>query len=210
MVVAIFIHSPYCPNCELFKYGSVELYRGGDVVRFDGQGRGVESAYQIVKEVCTAVDIPVIDVDISQNLGWSEDEHVTMFIPEISEHGFRRKYLSRSITREQVSKWIDKSSIELPSFLIKSHIARDRYINIEISLSNPVIAMDWQAARQVLREVARAAIEERLKLLNRYSFEMQELLLARLFPINETGKPDVLRWIRGFVLLNHLRFRRRA
>jgi len=209
MVVGILIHSIYCPNCELFKYGSVEVVRRNELMRFDGLGEGVESAYEIVREVCTAVGIPIIDVDISQILGFSEDEPQTLAIPEVSEYGFRRKYIPRSVVREWVVEWTKKSMIELPAFLIKSSIARDRYVNIEIALSNPVVALDWQAARQVLREIARAAIEEKLILLNMNSYEMREILLMRLFPINETGKPDVIKWIRGFVSLRHLHFKKR-
>ena len=206
MVVGIFIHSFYCPNCELFKYGSVIRYRGDDVLVFEGQGEGVESAYEIVRDVCTPVGIPIIDADISQILGWGDDEYNSLSIPEVSRHGFRRKFLSGSVLRDAVSRWVDKSVIELPSFLIKSHIARDRYVNLEQRLDDPLISLDWQAARQVLREIARTAIEEQLRLFNMYSYEMQETLLARLFPINETGKPNVIRWIQGFNLLNHIRF----
>ena len=206
MVVGIFIHSFYCPNCELFKYGSVIRYGGDEMFVFEGQGEGVESAYEIIREVCTPVGIPIIDADISQILGWGEDEYNSLSIPEVSRHGFRRKFLSSSALRDAISRWVDKSVIELPSFLIKSHIARDRYVNLEQRLDDPLISLDWQAARQVLREIARTAIEERLRLFNMYSYEMQETLLARLFPINETGKPNVIRWIQGFNLLNHIRF----
>jgi len=206
MVVGLFIHSFYCPNCELFKYGSVIRYIGDEMFVFEGQGEGVESAYEIIREVCTPVGIPIIDADISQILGWGEDEYNSLSIPEVSRHGFRRKFLSSSALRDAISRWVDKSVIELPSFLIKSHIARDRYVNLEQRLDDPLISLDWQAARQVLREIARTAIEERLRLFNMYSYEMQETLLARLFPINETGKPNVIRWIQGFNLLNHIRF----
>jgi len=206
MVVGIFIHSFYCPNCELFKYGSVIRYRGDEMFVFEGQGEGVESAYEIIREVCTPVGIPIIDADISQILGWGEDEYNSLSIPEVSRHGFRRKFLSSSVLRDAISRWVDKSVIELPSFLIKSHIARDRYVNLEQRLDDPLISLDWQAARQVLREIARTAIEEKLRLFNMYSYEMQETLLTRLFPINETGKPNVIRWIQGFNLLNHIKF----
>lgn len=208
MVVAIFVHSSYCPNCELFKYGELEVHRGGKTLRFKGQGEGVESAYTIVKEVCTPVGIPVVAVDMAQILGWSDDElsFSTLGIPEINKSGiFKTKYLSASPKRHWITEVINKDVIELPSFVIKSNIARDRHVNIEIALSDPVVAMDWSAARQVLREVARAAIEEKLRLAGRYSVELQELLLMRLFPVNETGKPDIIRWIRGFVNLRHLR-----
>jgi len=179
---------------------------GAEMLVFEGQGEGVESAYEIIREVCTPVGIPIIDADISQILGWDDDEYNSLSIPEVSRHGFRRKFLSSSVLRDAISIWVDKSVIELPSFLIKSHIARDRYVNIEQRLDDPLISLDWQAARQVLREIARSAIEERLRLFNMYSYEMQETLLARLFPINETGKPNVIKWIQGFNLLNHVKF----
>ncbi|RLI73082.1 hypothetical protein DRO97_08125 [Archaeoglobales archaeon] len=209
MVVGILVHSTYCPNCELFKNGIIEIERGGEMLEFKGLGRGVESAYEIVREVCTAVGIPIIDIDISQILGYDEDEPQTLYIPEIGEKGFRRKYVPRSVIREWVSEWAKKASIELPAFMIKSNIAKDRYINLEVSLSDPVVAMDWQAARQVLREIARVAIEEKLILMKMNSYEMRELLLMRLFPVNETGKPDVIKWIRGFVSLRHLHLKKR-
>jgi len=210
MVVCIFVYSQYCPNCELFKYGYIEREFHGKLIRFHGLGKGVKSAYEIVKDVCTAVGIPFVDMDISQVLGWGEDEAYTLYIPEVSERGFRRRFLSRTTYRYWIFEWFQKDVIELPSFLIKSSIARDRHVNVEIALSDPAIPLDWSASRQVLRELARTAIEEQLILMGLNSYELRELLLQRLFPVNETGETDVLAWIRGFIQLKHLKMRYEA
>jgi hypothetical protein len=208
MPVGILIYSPYCPKCEVFRYGSLEVYRGTEMFEVEGLGEGVESAFEIVRAVCTPVGIPITEIDISQIYGWEEDEFHTLYIPEISEKGFRRRFIPRTTHREWIPQWIGRSSIELPGFIIKSPIARDRYINIEIVLEKPSILMDWQAARQVLRTMARVAIEEKLILMKMNTYENRELLFNRLFPVNETGKVDVERWIRGFILLKHLKRRR--
>jgi len=209
MVVGILIYSLYCSNCELFKHGSIEVERGDELLTYYGLERGVESAYEIVREVCTTVGIPIVEAEISRIMGWTDDEAYTLYVPEVSKsRGFRRKFLPRTTIREWVVDWIQKHSIELPGFLIKSRIAKDRYINLEVALSSPVVSIEWVAARQVLREIARTAIEERLKLAGMYSYELQELLLNRIFPVNETGKPDTLKWIRAFITLQHLKLKR--
>lgn len=209
MVVGILIYSLYCPNCEFFKNGAVEQYRDNGTIGFQGLDRGVDSAYSVIREVCEAVGIPIIEVEISRIMGLHGDEAQTLYIPELEVgRGFRRSFIPRSVIREWIVEWIGKANIELPAFLIKSRIAKDRYINLEVTLSDPLLSIEWVAAHQVLRELARATIEEHLRLAGVYSYEYQELLLNRLFPVDEVGKPDTLRWIRSFVSLRHLKIRR--
>jgi len=207
MVSCIFIYSRYCPNCELFKEGILEREIRGTIIRIYSLGKGIISAYSIVKNICSAVDIPCVSVDISQDAGISQDEFITKFIPTLKNGSLTSKFYYPSNIRHFVREWLkEKEVVELPCFIVKSSIVRDRYINVEMRLDDPYIPLDWVASRQVLRTVARVYIEEILVASGvEPTHDVVNNILYRLFPVNEVGEIDEMRWIRSFLVLKHMR-----
>jgi len=216
MPAGILVYSPYCPFCELFRHGSALFKENGELIEVRGQGGGTESAWSIVRSICSAVKpkIPTFEIDISTISGWEKEEIAKMFIPVFSEEGFRRLRIPRQVVREELRKWVEvdeKKPLPLPGFLVKSTVpVKDRFFNLEVARTNPFIALDWSAARQCLRELARARIWERFIVLfglrgKENTYENRELVLHRLFPINEVGKPSFESWIGCFNLVNHLK-----
>ena len=208
MVAGILIYSLYCANCELLREGEVRLERAGHELIIKGQGAGIESGFATVRDVCSAVGIPVIAVDIGRIMGYEDDEAYTLHITALTKNGLRHRFVPQSIYYDWVIEWSNKDVIELPSFIVKSPIAKNRYITLEPRLDDPFIPLEWVAARQMLRVIARVAIEEKLMIANTYSFELVENILNRLFPVRETGKVDPIRWIRSFLMLQKLKIRR--
>jgi len=210
VVLCLFIHSRYCPNCELFKEGVLEREYKGHLIRIHTLSKGIISAYNVVKNICSAVGIPCTSIDLAQDLGISDDEYQTKFIPILSKNGvLSSRFITISPYRYFVHEWLkEKEAVELPCFLIKSTIARDRYVNVEMRLDDPYVPLDWVATRQTLRTIARVAIEEKLIVSGlEPRHEIIEHILSRLFPVNEVGDVDEMRWIRSFIALKHMRVR---
>lgn len=197
-MIGLYVHSIYCPKCEIFKYGI--LYRNKTKI-----GDEIYTGYRIVKDVCDVVGIPIVDVDVGNN--YETDGILVLKGDRIGE-----VRLGWNIQRYWLRSLIDLPSIELPGFCIisKNNKVKNRYISVEIvtearKLENVVIS-HYVAARQILRAMLRVQIEEVLAAKGKnISMETVEKILNHVAP-KERGRdePDVWRWAEAFIKVRRM------
>jgi len=197
----VFIHSKHCPKCEIFRFGSLITPKG--IITDNIPER---SPYEIIKQVCELVTIPLTEVDVS-------DEYELSNTPKLVKGVLRRGVIATNINKFWLGEVLSRGSIELPGFLILSNITKNRYVSVEIvteaKSSEAIVISKWSAAKQCLRAMARTAIEERLIVTGMNPTpDLVEYLLQRLFPVDEEGEPNVWKWVRGFLHLRHVRVKR--
>ena len=205
---AIYIHSRFCPKCTIFKYGRLIRQTEHGIEDIHGDYPEI-SGLSIIKTVCESVGIPYAEIDVMQ-----EYELPRSYI--LTNKGLIERSVVINPNRVWISSILNRKTIELPGFLVKSKITKSRYINPEIVTEAPREAPDailittWSAARQVLRAMARTAIEEKLIVhAGKINYNIVEYLLNKLFPIDENGNtiPDTWKWIEGFIKLRNMRIR---
>ena len=204
-MICVFVHSRYCPKCHIFKFGRITAPDGREISQVEP---GV-SAYEIVKTVCRAIKVPLIDLEVADN--YDLPPKLVLVRDRLIQLGF-----PENVHKYWLSNVLGKRTIELPGFLVMSSLTRHRYVSVEIvtepSMDAPeaIVINDYGAARQCLRAMARTAIEEWMIIrFGRVNHELREYMLERLFPVNEEGKVDIWKWIEGFVKLRHIRVRER-
>ena len=198
----VFVHSRYCPKCELAKYGET---RGFGEVEYG------KSAIKIVREVCACIGVPFTEVDVGR-------EYECVGIPVLRRGGVTTNYFVINHLAYWVSETIGKTKIELPGFMVRSSVngVEDRFIELEMVTETPrgfpetMLYHDYTAARQCLRAMARTAIDEKLAVhFGRVDFDLRERILEKLFPVNEEGavEPNMWRWIEAFIKLRNMKVR---
>jgi len=199
-LIVIYVHSIYCPKCEIFKYGILDMGER----RIESE---LYSGYRIVKDVCEIVGIPMVDLDVGTNYDLEAPIVVNTRKGRIEE-----RRVAWSIQRYWLSQVLGVSTIELPGICIVSSApnVKNRYVSVEIvtearKIENAVIS-HYVAARQVLRAMARTAIEEALApRFKEVPVELVESIMNRVFP-RENGRdePDLKKWVSGFIKVKKL------
>ena len=200
-MICVFITSTYCPKCQTFVYGKIILPDGNIV----SDEKPEYIPYKTLKDVCELSKIPLIDIHV-------HDIYELSIVPRLIRGVLRRGIISANINKYWIGETLQRPSIELPGLLILSNLTKTRYVSIEIVTEartrDAITITKYSAVRQCLRNVARTFIEERLVVAGiQPTPERVEYLLSRLFPIDEQGEPNVVRWVRGFIHTKHLRIR---
>lgn len=162
--------------------------------------------YKVLREICDAAKIPLVDVHVN-------DEYEIPTIPKLVRGVLRRAYLPANTYKYWIGEVLQRPSIELPGLLIVSNIAKNRYVSIEIVTEarseESIVITKYSAVKQCLRAIARTAIEEKLVLTGMEPQpHLVEYILSKLFPVDEEGEPNPLKWVRGFIELRRMRIRR--
>lgn len=157
-----------------------------------------------VRKVCDVMKVPRTELEVGI------DQDIPSSVRISRSKGFSETQFQMNPNRVWLSKLINRSTIELPGFLIKSDLAGDRYINLEILTEAPketpelFLISQWGAARQCLRNMARTAVEERLiTAYGQIDYKMAEGIANKMFPMDEEGykEPDTSKWMSGFIRL---------
>lgn len=201
-MMVIYVQRLECPKCRLFREGSDVRWNGERVERADP--KYPHGGLKKITALCYALKIPYVEIDMD----YDKDKSI---VPVLEGDDFSYRKVMRNVYAWWAVRFMQKEekNVDFPSFIIKSRLGENRLVNIEpIKEGEYFLITQGSAARQVLRNMAYTAIEERLKVTHgSYDRPTVWKLFDDLEFPDELGKDDVdvREWARAFVRAYNMR-----